>query len=340
MSHETVGSLLAIIANSLNDGLRTLMFADKRAWGFNEFEQLRLLEETLDEAKKDFQELPVLVNGRFYYENDRTTQSLEDLRILCTHFELHSQIFKDWARTGGPIDPAWARQTRGLRRELHQAQCRAAQRIHEAEQAGASGSRCLGALQVYRAQQRRRRDANDDEEAAACRATGVFERLGDRDIAFVCDFCDGYLDWEDLREMPTRRAAPVVTTNTSTTTTSTTSTPNASSDLEHASNATQDDWQAQGAAQTSGEPKTIVFAAVAIANHLPPEPGAWRSRILCPFCDEYYHEEQGDDDMERVRYAQDERGFAHVRAFHEHLDWYHVSMMPAAAARPASCGVM
>lgn len=71
MSHETVGSLLAVIANSLNDGLRIMMFADKRTWGPDEFEQLRLLEETLDEAKKDFQELPALVNGRTYYENDR-----------------------------------------------------------------------------------------------------------------------------------------------------------------------------------------------------------------------------------------------------------------------------
>lgn len=71
MSHETVGSLLAVIANSLNNGLRTLLFADKRAWGSDEFEQLHLLEETLDEAKKDFQELPTLVNGRTYYEHDR-----------------------------------------------------------------------------------------------------------------------------------------------------------------------------------------------------------------------------------------------------------------------------
>jgi len=73
MSNETVGSLLAVIANSLNDALRILLFADKRAWGDDEFEQLHLLEDTLDEAKKDFQELPLLVNGRFYYENDRNS---------------------------------------------------------------------------------------------------------------------------------------------------------------------------------------------------------------------------------------------------------------------------
>lgn len=75
MNDETVGSLLAVIANSLNDALRVLMFADKRAWGPDEFEQLRLLEETLDEAKRDFQELPTMVNGRFYYEHDRKRTS-------------------------------------------------------------------------------------------------------------------------------------------------------------------------------------------------------------------------------------------------------------------------
>ncbi|KAJ3558652.1 hypothetical protein NPX13_g9665 [Xylaria arbuscula] len=68
---DTVGSLLAAIANAIQDALRVLMFADKRTWGTPEFEQLRLLEEVLDEAKRDFQELPALVNGRFYYENDR-----------------------------------------------------------------------------------------------------------------------------------------------------------------------------------------------------------------------------------------------------------------------------
>lgn len=71
MNNETVGSLLAVIANSINDGLRILMFADKRAWGTDEFEQQRLLEDALDEAKKDFQSLPSLVNGSEYYEHDR-----------------------------------------------------------------------------------------------------------------------------------------------------------------------------------------------------------------------------------------------------------------------------
>jgi hypothetical protein len=68
---DTVGSLLASIATSLNDALRILMFADKRQWGPDEFEQVRVLEAALDEAKKDFQEMGPLVNGQIYYENDQ-----------------------------------------------------------------------------------------------------------------------------------------------------------------------------------------------------------------------------------------------------------------------------
>ena len=69
---HTVGTLLAAIATCLSDALRILMFADKRQWGPDEFEQTRVLEESLDEAKKDFQEMAPLVHGQFYYENDRT----------------------------------------------------------------------------------------------------------------------------------------------------------------------------------------------------------------------------------------------------------------------------
>lgn len=97
MSHETVGSLLAVIANSLNDGLRILMFADKRTWGPDEFEQLRLLEEALDEAKKDFQELPDLVNGRTYYENDRISMSLPFFPFP-THYHHKKYGMNEWKR--------------------------------------------------------------------------------------------------------------------------------------------------------------------------------------------------------------------------------------------------
>lgn len=73
---ESVGSLLAAIANSINDALRLLMFADKAHWGPDEFEQVRALEATLDEAKKDFQEMGPLLKGSVYYENDRRSMYL------------------------------------------------------------------------------------------------------------------------------------------------------------------------------------------------------------------------------------------------------------------------
>ncbi|KAI0166817.1 hypothetical protein GGR52DRAFT_574781 [Hypoxylon sp. FL1284] len=369
MSHETVGSLLAIIANSLNDGLRIMMFADKRAWGPDEFEQLRLLEETLDEAKKDFQELPALVNGRFYYENDRTNESLEDLRIICTRTELHAQTFKDWVRSGGgPIDGNLARETLALRRELHRAQCRAARRVHVAQQmaTAAAPPRCLGALQVQRLYQQRG-PVSVDEERLACAQAGRFERFGETDIAFVCDFCDGFLLWSDLRAMPTTRLRrtqqqqpsrvdndiepPSATSTTPATAPEYLDSSNKSSSHISSSNigssggggnsGDEDNggtpsWEAHGIAMTSGEGKTIVFAPIAVANHLPPDAGEWRSRVLCPYCDEYYYEEQGDDDMERVRYAQDDGGFDGVRTFQEHLEWSHTSMVP----RTSSCSVM
>lgn len=80
---ESVGSLLAKIANSINDALRLLMFADKAHWGPDEFEQVRALEHTLDEAKKDFQEMGPLLKGSVYYENDRR-------RMCISHFLIFS----------------------------------------------------------------------------------------------------------------------------------------------------------------------------------------------------------------------------------------------------------
>ncbi|KAI1104308.1 hypothetical protein F4804DRAFT_307664 [Jackrogersella minutella] len=356
MSHETVGSLLAVIANSLNDALRIMMFADKRAWGSDEFEQLRLLEETLDEAKKDFQELPRLVNGRHYYENDRINESLEDLRILCTQFELHARTLKEWARAPSAIEPSWARETLALRRDLHRAQCRAARRVHAAQQVlsatGSERSRCLGALQVHRLQQRRA--VGVEEERSACAQMGRFQRFGETDVAFVCDFCDGYLLWEDLRAVPTTRLVqpppPQVQNNDANTNEPTSATgmapPSASTQGSSDGNNARHDggegtpastnWQARGITMSTGEAKTVVFAPVAIANHLPPETGEFLSRILCPQCDEYYYEEQGEDEMERVRYMQDDRGLEGVKAFQEHLEWIHASIVPDTS----SCGVM
>ncbi|CAJ2508213.1 Uu.00g093990.m01.CDS01 [Anthostomella pinea] len=372
MSHETVGSLLAVIANSLNDGLRIMMFADKRAWGPDEFELLRLLEETLDEAKKDFQELPTLVNGRFYYEEDRKSESLLDLRTLCTRFELHAQALKDWVRSGDITVADLSRDTLTLRQDLHGAQCRAARRIHNEAEAH---TRCLGALQVFRAQQRptsaehaqqthpqdqhpqqsqqsqslhqhqhhyqqqwqqtqqqQHRGRAEMEEIASCNATGKFERFGERDIAFVCDYCDGFLVWEDLRSMPSTRAVALTEPHNNNNTSSGVVLGEPLSAAP--TTTTAENWQARDfsmSTTTANEEKMVVFAPLAIANHLPPEPGEWQARILCPYCDDYYYEEPGDDGMERVRYTQDERGFEDVRHFQEHLEWNHTSLVPSAS---------
>ncbi|KAI2633850.1 hypothetical protein GGS21DRAFT_115842 [Xylaria nigripes] len=345
---DTVGSLLAIIAFSIQGALRIFLLADKRAWGPPEFEQQSLLEETLEDAKRDFQELPALINGRVYYENDRKADSLDELHELCALFEEHAQNFKNWVRTGGPIEPEWAAKTRWLRRELHRAQCRAVRRIHDDLEASSSRPRCLGALIVRRSQQRQnpqhRRAGNslgptaqpDAGEVAACNSTGVFQRLGpgNRDIAFVCDFCDGFIVWEDLRSMPSTRQNNAVSTDENWAATGFThprhdddddAAPDSDIELEEAGGSLS---VIEPELERTGEEKTIVFPPVAIANHLPPEPSEWQAPLLCPLCEEYFYEEQGDGDMDRVRYAQDERGFESVAKLQEHLEWTHASLIP------------
>ena len=68
---DSVGTLLADMANLLGEGLRILGHSDKRHWGQDEHEQVHALEQALDEAKKDYQELCPLVNGQAQYRHDR-----------------------------------------------------------------------------------------------------------------------------------------------------------------------------------------------------------------------------------------------------------------------------
>ncbi|KAI1310154.1 hypothetical protein F5Y03DRAFT_51269 [Xylaria venustula] len=397
---DTVGSLLAIIANSIQDALRVLMFADKRAWGPPEFEQLRLLEDVLDEAKRDFQELPALVNGRFYYENDRKADSLDELRELCSRFQEHSQNLKYWVRAGGPIEPEWPAETRWLRRELHRAQCRAVRRIHDDLDESSSRPRCLGALIVWRSQQRQefhkshspshssqsqhqrqrplhrenpiipristtQSNSTSNDEIVACNSTGTFQRIGpgNQDIAFVCDFCDGFLVWEDLRSMPSTRQRPAtsqsnIVENWAATAFShprsqahpskypSTSWPDSDVELEdkisnpNFGSTRARELRPEADTELKGEEKTIIFPPVAIANHLPPDLGEWQASLLCPLCDEYYYEEQGADDMDRVRYTQDERGFESVASLQEHFEWTHANLLGNVAPTSSSCGIM
>ncbi|TDZ26412.1 hypothetical protein Cob_v000656 [Colletotrichum orbiculare MAFF 240422] len=332
MSSPTVGSLLAAIATLISDGLRILQFADKHHWGPDEHEQLRLLEDALDDAKKDFQELSVLVNGQRYYMNDRKPPSLAELQRLQTKFESHVENFKDWARIGGPINPVWARETAALRRELHRAQCRAASRIFTAEQE--SSSRCLGAFLVYRKQREwtarpmiteeeyHRRHV---EEVVACNTVGKFERFGDTDIAFVCDYCDGHLVWEDMESIPSTRATQDVTVSPISPTTQ----------LPH--------WQATACRKTNREEKTVVYAPLAIANHIAPYQGDWVARLECPFCEEAPYIEPGEDGDDETRNAQDASGFEDLAAFQEHLEWQHTTASIPAVPLPKAakdCVVM
>ncbi|KAL2178916.1 uncharacterized protein P884DRAFT_239295 [Thermothelomyces heterothallicus CBS 202.75] len=402
---RTVGEYLAAIATCMTESLRILMFADKRQWGPDEFEQTRALEEALDEAKEDFQEMAPLVNGQFYYENDRTPESLQTLRNLLDRFQSLTQNLRDWVRHGGPINPVWARETAQLRRALHRAQRRAAGRIFAAVQQDPDegGARCLGAARVYRQQKRNqaerarrpawqqqqhqhggqqrgrtggrshegmeatRRPADlvghggfagsgyDDggadvvgevgsssgggggggvvlgrrgsleELVPSCNAIGRFRLFGEdsRDAAFVCDYCDGFIVWPDLQSIPSERS-PLP--------------PTAVSGYPH--------WQAKGISAESGEEKQVVFPPVAIANHMPPEPGDFRAGLICPYCEEATYLDEGEDSSD-VKYVQDEKGMPDLEAFREHLEWYHtalpvppISSLTSALPSASNCTVM
>lgn len=86
MSLDTVGTLLAAIANSITEALRILNFSDKRQWGLDEHHQVQALELALDEARKDFQELSPLVNGQVYYQNDANRKPLSPSLVALFAF--------------------------------------------------------------------------------------------------------------------------------------------------------------------------------------------------------------------------------------------------------------
>lgn len=143
--------------------------------------------------------------------------------------------------------------------------------------------------------------------------------MGETDIAFVCDFCDGFLVWPDLRSIPTERKQPGSLTE-----------------------AGYPNWAAAGrglAEEEAEEEKSVVFAPLAIANHLPPKSGEWMSRIICPFCEEYTYIDQGDGDGER-KWEQPEGGFESVEAFREHLAWTHTALPRPPLPTLEKCEVM
>ncbi|KAM5345017.1 hypothetical protein ACJ41O_010879 [Fusarium nematophilum] len=332
-SLNSVGSLLAAIANLVDEGLRILRLADKRQWGPDEHEQVRAFAAVLDDAKKDFQELSPLVNGQIYYENDRKHESIEELKALKDQFTSHIQSIRDWSRSGGPINPIWVRETHGLQRKLHRAQCRAARRIYNSEKE--ASSRCLGAFLVHRKQREWtvNRAVPDEaeyarryrEELRLCNTVGSFKRLGDRDIAFVCDYCDGHVVWEDIEAMPSIRtfqeaaASPILTLSPTV-------------DNPH--------WQATGFTLSAHAEKQVVFAPVAIANHVAPRHRDWMAGLLCPYCEEESTEPQEQYDEEDA--WRPDLEYEGMEAFKEHLEWQHTVTAPTstALAPSSNCVVM
>lgn len=258
-------------------------------------------------------------------------ESIEELRALCVRFHNHTLTLRDWARSGGPINPVWIRDTHTLQKDLHRAQCRAARRIFTSDQE--SSQRCLGAFLVRRIQRREpaRRNGGvaDDghrrrllDELRTCAAVGGFETFADQDIAFICDFCDGHMVWEDLDDVPMPRAAHPAATNSPTGATTTTTT----------MMTTYPCWQAPGTTASAGLDKQVVSAPIVIANHIPPPHGDWQARLLCPFCEEEAQLPQDEDDDEDPYRPANE--FDDVAALQEHLEWQHT-----AAALPAALPV-
>lgn len=254
---------------------------------------------------------------------------------MQAQFNVSIQNLRDWSRSGGSVDPTWVRETVHLQQELHRAQCRAARRIFTSEKE--TSARCLGAFLVHRKQRqwssagavkdleeyaRRYRD-----ELRTCNLIGRFQRFGEHDIAFVCDYCDGHIVWEDLETMPSIRTAQEY----------------APSPISPVSPTTKDPhWQATGFTVTGHLEKQIIFGPVAIANHVAPQARDWQASFLCSFCEEESHPAQEEYDEEEQ--WEPENSYEDLAELQEHFEWQHTTAppQPPAATTPAqsNCLVM
>lgn len=242
---------------------------------------------------------------------------------------MHIQNIREWSRSGGPVNAVWVRDTKSLQRELHRAQCRAAQRVFNS--AKETSQRCLGAFIIHRKQRAwvaARRAGTSDydcqrrqiDEVNECHIIGGFERFGDLDMAFVCDFCDGHLIWDDIERIPTTRAGADSLQEPASAggwggSLLPTSTP-----LQDTYNATWGEWQATGITQSGQQAKQVIYPPVAIASHISPIQGDWLARLMCPLCEDST-EPQDIDDEEEI--WQPENKFEDLAALQEHLEWEH-----------------
>lgn len=352
-AQDTVGTLLARIAQSLQSALRLFALGDNAHWSPDEHAQVLALRQVLGQAGRDFETLAGLVGGGMYFEGDARPETIGEMRALAERFEALEGTFRGWVTAGGPVNPVWVRETKGLGRELRRAMCRAARRVWEGNRlASEVGGRCLGGELVWRAVRRERegrgeggvegrarwldgggdrkgkgREGRGSLEAVVpeCNSVGKFERLGDGDVAFVCDYCDGFLVWKNLAEVPSARTVGGATVD---------GYPN---------------WAATGRRSRVGEgeeeEQVVVFAPLAVANHVPPRHGEWMSRIICPYCEEYTYIDAGDDGDGERRWTAEQGGFETLEAFQQHLQWSHSAIpRPALPALPfasdGKCAVM
>jgi hypothetical protein len=284
-----------------------------------------------------------------------TDQSLEELRSMRRKFGIHVENLRDWTKAGGPIDPVWTRYLHVLQKDLHRTQCRAASRIFNSGQE--YSTRCLGAYIVQRTQRSRSRsilstasrDSNatksgdiesvsevvDETESTraylaqllACKRVGSFQRFGEQDIAFVCDFCDGHIVWEDLDRMPNSRTDQDAENPAATTT----------RDSQPGPKPPQ--WQATGQKRSTSEEKQVIFAPIAVANHCAPPLNEWQAILLCPYCEVDAQQPQDQDDDEDP--WKPEKEFDDLEGLQEHLEWQHgVAAGANTSSGGGSCTVM
>jgi hypothetical protein len=142
------------------------------------------------------------------------------------------------------------------------------------------------------------------EEFEACTKIGSFDPFGEEGLAFVCDFCDGHLVWEDLENVPTERTASYL--------------PRPQGNSQH--------WQATGTTASGPQEKQVIFPPIAVANHLAPVHGDWQARLLCPFCEDEAKQPQDEDDEEDLYKPNEE--FEDVASLQEHMEWQHAEAAP------------
>jgi hypothetical protein len=155
-------------------------------------------------------------------------------------------------------------------------------------------------------------------ELVACNRVGSFQRFGEQDIAFVCDFCDGHIVWEDLDRMPNTRTGqsaerPPPTDN-------------------------GPSWQATAQTRSTSEEKQVVFAPVAIANHCAPPLNEWQAILLCPYCEVDAQQPQDQDDDEDP--WNPEKEFDDLEGLLEHLQWQHGGTAAGSASGGGGAGCL